>query len=699
MSLAQVIGVDHDKCVNCHTCISVCPVKYCIDGSGDSVDINHDLCIGCGNCIDACSHDSRIFIDDFHLFQEALNQGEKIIAIVAPAVAASFPDHYLNLNGYLASLGISALFDVSFGAELTIQSYLNHIRENKPPMVIAQPCPALVTYIELYKPELLPLLAPADSPMVHTMKMIREYYKEYSEYKIAVISPCLAKKREFEHTGIGDFNVTIKSLQIYLKEKNITLRDYPAREFDNPSAERAVLFSSPGGLMRTALREVPGLLPDIRKTEGVPGVYEYLENLYEAFQKKQTPLLIDCLNCEKGCNGGTGTNNRETSIDEIEYHVEKRRKHMQELYKSQKGDSSSLKKISQVINRYWKPELYVRTYKDRSSANTLKIPEDQELRAIYEQMNKFSEKDHYNCSSCGYKRCEYMAIAIANGLNKPDNCHFYTISVMNNEKENLNTLSENLHSRIETSHNIIAVISGILSRLSQSCTVHTEKILASSRTIEHVMKSINSIANISGNKKRDVERLIETAGTASSQVKEMVKSIKGISDSVQSVGGMVNEITDIAETTNVLSINASIEAAHAGTSGNGFTVVAQEIKKLAHKAGENAGEITRNLDDISHQTRDSTDQSRETGKKINEMIERITPVVSSLETIVQSLAEMSRDSGDITTSLSSFKNFTQELSASFKEIQDSVENIDECISSMLDLSRESLKAFKNELNL
>ena len=117
MTLAKLIQVDEEKCVNCHLCISVCPVKYPNDGSGDVVKIIEDLCIGCGQCIHACTHDARIPVDDFDQALNDLQKEEKMIAFVAPAVATSFPGHYKKLNGFFKSLGVKAFFDVSFGAE------------------------------------------------------------------------------------------------------------------------------------------------------------------------------------------------------------------------------------------------------------------------------------------------------------------------------------------------------------------------------------------------------------------------------------------------------------------------------------------------------------------------------------------------------------------------------------------------------
>ena len=59
------VGVDSEKCVNCHACINVCPVKYCNDGSGDHVAVNPLMCIGCGHCIAKWSHAEPFWLDDF----------------------------------------------------------------------------------------------------------------------------------------------------------------------------------------------------------------------------------------------------------------------------------------------------------------------------------------------------------------------------------------------------------------------------------------------------------------------------------------------------------------------------------------------------------------------------------------------------------------------------------------------------------
>lgn len=256
MRLSKVIHVDSEKCTKCHACITACPVKYCNNITGDAVEIDEDMCIGCGNCIAACTHNARTGIDDFNRFIADIKKKNRFAAIVAPSVTASFPDMYLKLNGWLKTLGVEAVFDVSFGAELTVKSYVEYIKDAKPRAVISQPCPAIVAYIEIYRPELIQYLAPAHSPMLHTVKMKQKYYNEYKEHRIAVISPCYAKRREFDSAGLGDtvYNVTYKSIEKYLTDNRIDLSLFSEQDYDNPPL-KGVCFSPHPEVLSQLLKE------------------------------------------------------------------------------------------------------------------------------------------------------------------------------------------------------------------------------------------------------------------------------------------------------------------------------------------------------------------------------------------------------------------------------------------------------------
>lgn len=435
------VGVDSEKCVNCHNCISACPVKFCNDGSGDFVSVNPYMCIGCGNCIKYCSHGARYWNDDFDSLVEDLASGQKVVAIVAPSVTANFPSTWLNLNSWLRSIGIEAVFDVSFGAELTVKSYIEYLNtEKKNKTVIAQPCPAIVTYIEMYIPELLEYLAPIDSPMLHTMKMIKKYYPQYAEHKIAALSPCLAKKREFHETGLGDYNVGFISIRNFIEKNNINLAGFPKEQYVNPPAERAVGFSSPGGLLKTAERWVPGISEVSRKIEGVKNIYPYLNRLNHSIKKGTAPVLVDCLNCDNGCNSGPLTITGQDPLDDVELAVSTRAHQAIASYAPTEETVLNQEKLHKIISQYWNNELYKRDYSDISINNRIIIPSEDELKKVYKMMRKNCDNDFHNCCACGYNSCANMAIAIYNGLNRPENCHFFLVE---EAKVNSTNISEN----------------------------------------------------------------------------------------------------------------------------------------------------------------------------------------------------------------------------------------------------------------
>ena len=419
--MTPLIKVDTEKCNNCHSCISVCPVKHCMDGSGDKIAIIPERCLGCGRCITACTSGARSINDDTKAFFTHLDARAPMVVMIAPSAAAVFDDIF-RLVGFLKSCGVKAVFDVAFGAELTVKSYLEYARKENPKLIIAQPCPAIVNYCELYAPQLIPYLAPAHSPMLHTAIMIKNYFPQYADAKIAVISPCAAKKREFEETGYVDFNVTMTRFKKILKKRGINLDDYKAYDFDGPMAERAVSFSSPGGLKTTILRDAPALETRIRRIEGTFTVYKYLNDLPYLISENAAPFLIDCLSCFTGCNGGPGTENFANPVALMETKIEARINEQARRNKLIFG----LNRIKGEVNRYWTQGIYNRSYTDRSAnLSGYNMPTNKDLAVIYQKMKKTSEADFLNCAACGYGGCRGMAEAIFNKLNRPENCHHY----------------------------------------------------------------------------------------------------------------------------------------------------------------------------------------------------------------------------------------------------------------------------------
>jgi methyl-accepting chemotaxis protein len=155
------------------------------------------------------------------------------------------------------------------------------------------------------------------------------------------------------------------------------------------------------------------------------------------------------------------------------------------------------------------------------------------------------------------------------------------------------------------------------------------------QTIEHSTAAIQDISESIGTVRRDAtvaEDLSNTSHKTTLQgkksVEEAVEAMSAIQESSEKVGRITSVIADIARQTNLLSLNAAIEAAKAGTLGKGFAVVAEEIRKLAERSASAAKEITELI--------------RESGERVAHGSVAVGTVDSALGTIqlnVQSLAE------------------------------------------------------------
>ncbi len=641
--IPPVITVQEEKCVNCHACIQVCPTKICNNGAKDIIELNAETCVGCGLCIRACSHEARIAVDDFDEAMSVLKWREPVVAIVAPSIAANFPGQYLRVNGWLKHLGVEAVFDVSFGAELTIKSYVEYIKAANPPLVIASPCPTIVEFIRIYQPSLLPYLAPIDSPMVHTIKMIRRYYPRYASHRMLVVSPCLEKRKEFSDVGLTHtYNVTYRSLEAYFHAEGVNLNNYEEADFENTAAERAVLFSNPGGLARTLLREIPELTGKIRKIESPLHVYPYLKSLQGLLARGMQPRVIDCLNCDHGCNGGTGTNNQSKNIEELEYYVELRNRDMQERYRK-KGvlaDARTRKQIHGILNQYWEPDLYSRKFYDRSSVNSIMQPDSKELQQIYFRMKKRREEDFLHCNACGYRTCEGMAVAIFNGLNKPENCHHFiraSLEEQHNELEEktqrLKAFTEELEvSHVEISQSNVELQTtnrtlerehqlklDLNARLASSLKMlekEHEQLQQKTTQIEDYVRQLQEsntkmeeahskmeaeqqeklrLALIVSQRLHELElnnrhisemavTLSKMSGAQAEEITRLISEISSISGIIEGLNAIVEAISDVSGSIDLLALNASIVAAQAGDSGRAFAIVAQEVKHLAENS-------------------------------------------------------------------------------------------------------------------
>ena len=688
--LSKLVKVNPERCINCQRCIAVCPVKFCNDGSFDYVEINDDLCIGCGKCIEACDHDARTGIDDWEQVKKMLRgQQEDLVAVVDPAVVADFPNNYLKINGWLDEMGVAAVFDAGFGAELMLKSYTAYLKNESPACIISQQCPTIVNYLEIYQPQLLDYLPPVDSSIVHTIKMIKEFYPEYQDHEVIVISPCLSRKRELEETTWGDYNVTFKSIRDYFENSGQTLFQYPEQEFPTPDPERAVLVSKPGGLLEAARRDLEEVEKSGRQISAVESVYDYLAELEESIEHGFNPLLVDCLNCELGCNGGPGTDCSDKTRDELEFAVNQRSQKLKEKYKNNGGSLTSFfngNSLVHEVKQKWESDLYKRNYSDLSANNDIKYPSNNQLEEVWQSLNKTNELErNINCNSCGYFSCYDFAVAIYNNLNKKINCRFYTQEIIKKQLNQITATLDNLSSYGEQIEEINKKFSRVFEIIKNVEAGDKETVVA----VDEIAEAINEIAegvdslaesaeDISINGEKTFALVKETDDKIQSGTKlvdEAAETMSDLEDSVSKVEQITDKIMEIADETNLLSLDGAIEVAN---SDQGFGAVADDIKDLADESmdlAEEAKEIVAEVKEVA-----------------NKSIEIMVPQNGSNNNIYTIFQEIKDSSAEMRERMDEVNNATEDQVAATEQISVSVEEIS---ASSSEVSSQAEELYKN----
>ncbi len=470
----ELIFTDENLCVGCNKCVFKCPVNAniatCEDGN-NKIHVDNEMCIGCGECIDICDHQARRYADDTERFFADLQSGVPISLVVAPAARTNFRD-LDRLFGFLKSLGVHLIYDVSYGADICTWGYIKAIKEHHLNSVIAQPCPVIVKYIEYFKPRLIDYLSPIHSPALCTAIYLRKY-KNVND-QIAFLSPCIGKSYEFDDENTGNninYNVTYAALTQYITDNNIQLMNFPPANFDNLDGSWGFAFSRPGGLKEN----VHFYLGDevwVKQVEGMEHVEHYFEEYSQhAASHQPIPLLVDVLNCSHGCNLGTGTL-KNISQNSIDYNTNQTkstvsREHAQELF--------------DYFDRHLNINDFTRRYANRSIH--IKKPLDRDLEQAFINLGKLTPEDrNINCFSCGYGSCKDFVSAVAMGKNHNKNCNRYAKVEIHDKLMDFENKFENFIGSINAINDLINANNSTNKKLNDIAT--QTKIIAINAGIE-----------------------------------------------------------------------------------------------------------------------------------------------------------------------------------------------------------------------
>lgn len=222
---------------------------------------------------------------------------------------------------------------------------------------------------------------------------------------------------------------------------------------------------------------------------------------------------------------------------------------------------------------------------------------------------------------------------------------------------------------------------GSASEIASSIFSLTDIVAEASKNKELLESSSKSILEVVQRERTHMETSIGNMNHINKTIKESVTKVKLLDENTKKVTTLVEVINAIAEQTNLLALNAAIEAARAGEAGRGFAVVADEIRKLAEQVGKSVNEITDIVIGIQKDSKgmtaslvagyenveESTKQIKITGDGFEKIHREIASMVERIQAVAVNLDEISTNSNKISTAAEQIAAISEENSAGIEE--------------------------------
>ena len=255
-------------------------------------------------------------------------------------------------------------------------------------------------------------------------------------------------------------------------------------------------------------------------------------------------------------------------------------------------------------------------------------------------------------------------------------------------------------------------------RLSDASTHQAREISSANAAITDMAESMESVYSDASNSAEVAERSREIAQRGAAivrnttqgmdsireQIQETSKRIKRLGESSQEIGDIVGLITEIADQTNILALNAAIQASTAGEAGRGFAVVADEVQRLAERASNATKQIEALVKTIQADTSEAVHSMEQStagvvkGAKLaedaGEALTQIEDVSRELATLIKGISESARTQAavakDVSNTMNVIQEITQQTSEGTEETSTSIGNLNKMAAEL----RKSVSGFK-----
>ena len=256
------------------------------------------------------------------------------------------------------------------------------------------------------------------------------------------------------------------------------------------------------------------------------------------------------------------------------------------------------------------------------------------------------------------------------------------------KQENMLRVAEQLCDVVTALDHALGLISGQVEASDEGARVQSRRLEETATAMEQMYATVSEVAQNAGLASGSARQAREQAATGAAVVGELVRDIDGVQvmartlrqdmgrleEQAQGIGRIMSVIRDIADQTNLLALNAAIEAARAGEAGRGFAVVADEVRKLAEKTMQATGQVGQAVGGIQAETQDhlanvdravagvesATDKARGCGTALSAIVALVAAVDDQVQAIATASEEQSAASEEINRALASINRISTE---------------------------------------
>lgn len=239
-----------------------------------------------------------------------------------------------------------------------------------------------------------------------------------------------------------------------------------------------------------------------------------------------------------------------------------------------------------------------------------------------------------------------------------------------------------LNNNIKSLHDANSEIIDSTQDMNKSIEEYNVSIAQSSSAIEEMTASINNISQITGNKRDMIDKLVVTAKNGEHEMKVASDSINKVSIKAEDILEIIDVIVNIASQTDLLAMNAAIEAAHAGEAGKGFAVVADEVRNLAELTDSNIKIITKTLKETIQDIHASAQINETAAQTFNKMNKEIMEVKSSIEEVINGMQDMNAGTSEVLQGVSNIVSMSQAIQAATKKVEAMISTSNSGISNI-----------------